>query len=141
MYTRQHWILVSNLISRTKATDIKTFFLIKLIMKVLVSANTVLKLIELIFFVVRERKDKERQSCPGLNGEKTFTKLTIFLLTFYFFFSRTKRNTATSNKCIEMYTNESVKVFRYSFSEAIPIFFKGLKSGFLSVRSLYNFYQ
>ena len=26
MYTRQHWILVSNQISRTKATDIKLFF-------------------------------------------------------------------------------------------------------------------
>ena len=54
---------------------------------------------EITFLVVRERKDKERQSCPGLNGEETFTKLTIFLLTFYFF-SGTKRNTATSNKCI-----------------------------------------
>ena len=85
MYTRQHWILVSNLISRTKATDIKPFFLIKLIMKEYVSAHTVLKLIEITFLVVRERKDKERQSCPGLNGEETFTKLTIFLLTFYFF--------------------------------------------------------
>ena len=29
-----------------------------------------------------------------------------------------------------------LKVFRYNFSEAIPIFFNRLKSGFLLVRSL-----
>ena len=34
-----------------------------------------------------------------------------------------------------------VKVFRYSFSEAIPIFFNRLKSVFLLGRSLQNFPQ
>ena len=33
------------------------------------------------------------------------------------------------------------KVFRYSFSEAITIFFNRLKSGFFLVRSLLNFHQ
>ena len=32
-----------------------------------------------------------------------------------------------------------LKVFRYSFSEAIPIFFNRLKSGFFLVRSLKKF--
>ena len=76
-----------------------------------------------------------------IERRRNISKIDDFSFNFLFFFSRTKRNTATSNKCIQMYTNESVKVFRYSFSEAKPIFFNGLKSGFLSVRSLYNFYQ
>ena len=33
-------------------------------------------------------------------------------------------------------TGVTIKVFRYSFSEAIPIFFNRLKSGFFLVRSL-----
>ena len=86
MYTCQHWILVSNLISQTKATDIKLFFLIKLIYNEGIRfGKYCIEAYEITFLVVRERKDKERQSCPGLNGEETFTKLTIFLLTFYFF--------------------------------------------------------
>ena len=34
-----------------------------------------------------------------------------------------------------------LKVFRYSFSEAIPIFFNRLKSGFFLFLSLKNFHQ
>ena len=35
----------------------------------------------------------------------------------------------------------SFKVFRYSFSEALPIFFNRLKSGFLLVRSTKHFHR
>ena len=36
---------------------------------------------------------------------------------------------------------DRVKVFQYSFSEVIPIFFNRLKSVFFLVRSLKNFHQ
>ena len=41
-----------------------------------------------------------------------------------------------SRSIITNFNFYNVKVFRYSFSEAIPIFFNRLKSGFLLVRSL-----
>ena len=86
-----------------------------------------MKLIEITFFVVRERKDKERHSCPGLNGEETFPKLTIFLLTFYFFFheqSGILQPPTNVYKCIQMI---QLRCFDTVFQRANRYFSKALK--------------
>ena len=61
----------------------------------------------------------------------------MFQSVLFISIARARKTRKTCDLCVRCY----FKVFRYSFSEAIPIFFNRFKSDFILVWSLYNFHQ
>ena len=85
-----------------------------------------------------------RFACSSLSRTKAFRLFAeqkevqnalIALFTAFFSYSPTDITKIKPREILSR-QNREIKVFRYSFSDAIPIFFNRLKSGFFLVRSL-----